>query len=272
MLYLVRPPATAPAARRLNATARRTQVFEYLDTDLKKFMDLTGRGPANPLPKDVVQARGASARRGARQCLTTARACAPSELHVSAVHRHRAPPPPRRHAQARGARAREPHVIRCLSLTARQRTCRDLKPQNLLVDKARNILKIADLGLGRAFSVPVKSYTHEARPFCTVAFKSHASSYRLPPSFRCAADCDAMVSRAGGASGRHALLYSRGHVVGGVHLWCGCSRRARVTRRCLNRLPASQLSWRARRRCSRATRSCSSCCTYSSACGGTAPT
>ena len=38
---------------------------------------------------------------------------------------------------------------------------RDLKPQNLLVDKARNILKIADLGLGRAFSVPVKSYTHE---------------------------------------------------------------------------------------------------------------
>jgi hypothetical protein len=31
------------------------------------------------------------------------------------------------------------------------------------VDKARNILKIADLGLGRAFSVPVKSYTHEAR-------------------------------------------------------------------------------------------------------------
>ena len=43
---------------------------------------------------------------------------------------------------------------------------RDLKPQNLLVDKARNILKIADLGLGRAFSVPVKSYTHEARQLC----------------------------------------------------------------------------------------------------------
>lgn len=40
---------------------------------------------------------------------------------------------------------------------------RDLKPQNLLVDKANNILKVADLGLGRAFSVPVKSYTHEAR-------------------------------------------------------------------------------------------------------------
>ena len=40
---------------------------------------------------------------------------------------------------------------------------RDLKPQNLLVDTTNNILKIADLGLGRAFSVPVKSYTHEVR-------------------------------------------------------------------------------------------------------------
>ena len=40
---------------------------------------------------------------------------------------------------------------------------RDLKPQNLLVDDAAECLKIADLGLGRAFSIPIKSYTHEAR-------------------------------------------------------------------------------------------------------------
>ena len=38
---------------------------------------------------------------------------------------------------------------------------RDLKPQNLLVDKDKMILKIADLGLSRAFTVPMKSYTHE---------------------------------------------------------------------------------------------------------------
>lgn len=38
---------------------------------------------------------------------------------------------------------------------------RDLKPQNILVDWDRGLIKIADLGLGRAFSVPVKSYTHE---------------------------------------------------------------------------------------------------------------
>ena len=29
------------------------------------------------------------------------------------------------------------------------------------MDKAANVIKVADLGLGRAFSVPVKSYTHE---------------------------------------------------------------------------------------------------------------
>ena len=41
---------------------------------------------------------------------------------------------------------------------------RDLKPQNLLVDDDTECLKIADLGLGRAFSIPIKSYTHEV--FC----------------------------------------------------------------------------------------------------------
>ncbi|KAK9058086.1 hypothetical protein SSX86_022926 [Deinandra increscens subsp. villosa] len=38
---------------------------------------------------------------------------------------------------------------------------RDLKPQNLLVDKEKGILKIADLGLSRSFTVPLKPYTHE---------------------------------------------------------------------------------------------------------------
>lgn len=38
---------------------------------------------------------------------------------------------------------------------------RDLKPQNLLVNSATKVLKIADFGLARAFSLPVPQYTHE---------------------------------------------------------------------------------------------------------------
>jgi len=88
-------------------------VFEYLDQDLKNYMDMTGRGPSNPLPKPVVQDFM-------------------YQLCLGCAHLHR-------------------HGV----------MHRDLKPQNLLVDKAKNVIKVADLGLGRAFSVPVKSYTHE---------------------------------------------------------------------------------------------------------------
>lgn len=37
---------------------------------------------------------------------------------------------------------------------------RDLKPQNLLINK-EGIIKLADFGLGRSFGIPVRNYTHE---------------------------------------------------------------------------------------------------------------
>lgn len=37
---------------------------------------------------------------------------------------------------------------------------RDLKPQNLLINK-EGIIKVADFGLGRSMGIPVRNYTHE---------------------------------------------------------------------------------------------------------------
>ncbi|KAJ9185515.1 hypothetical protein P3X46_005142 [Hevea brasiliensis] len=89
-------------------------VFEYLDTDLKKFIDSHRKGPnPRPLPPGLIQSFLFQLCKGVAHC-----------------HSH--------------------GVLH-----------RDLKPQNLLLDKDKGILKIADLGLGRAFTVPLKSYTHE---------------------------------------------------------------------------------------------------------------
>lgn len=89
-------------------------VFEYLDTDLKKFIDLYRKGP-NPKPLEpfLIQKLMFQLCKGVAHC-----------------HSH--------------------GVLH-----------RDLKPQNLLLVKDKELLKIADLGLGRAFTVPLKSYTHE---------------------------------------------------------------------------------------------------------------
>lgn len=94
-----------------------SKVFEYCNTDLKKFMDRNGKGPSHPLDPMLVKVLMYQLLKG-----------------VAHMHRH--------------------GVMH-----------RDLKPQNLLVDEVPGsdapLLKVADLGLGRAFSMPIKAYTHE---------------------------------------------------------------------------------------------------------------
>lgn len=38
---------------------------------------------------------------------------------------------------------------------------RDLKPQNILIDTSNGLVKLADFGLARSFSLPLRPYTHE---------------------------------------------------------------------------------------------------------------
>ena len=84
-----------------------TLVFEYLDQDLKKYLDSSDGLDAHTIQSSLFQLL-----RGIAFC----------------------------------------HDRRVLH--------RDLKPQNLLINKDGE-LKLADFGLARAFGIPVRSYTHE---------------------------------------------------------------------------------------------------------------
>ncbi|KAK3673954.1 Cyclin-dependent kinase catalytic subunit [Recurvomyces mirabilis] len=104
-------------------------VFEYLDLDLKKYMEalpVSQGGRGKPLPEGVMDGR--------------------------LGHMGLGPEMVKKFTYQLVQGTRYCHAHRILH--------RDLKPQNLLIDKEGN-LKLADFGLARAFGVPLRTYTHE---------------------------------------------------------------------------------------------------------------
>ena len=51
--------------------------------------------------------------------------------------------------------------IKCNQFFLKKIIHRDLKPQNILTEKDGEIVKVADFGLARAFSIPIRPYTKE---------------------------------------------------------------------------------------------------------------
>ncbi|AFR97868.1 cyclin-dependent kinase 1 [Cryptococcus neoformans] len=94
----------------VHSEAKLYLVFEFLDMDLKKYMDTIGE--KDGLGPDMVKKFSYQLVKGLYYC-----------------HGHR--------------------ILH-----------RDLKPQNLLINKSGD-LKIGDFGLARAFGIPLRTYTHE---------------------------------------------------------------------------------------------------------------
>lgn len=117
------------------------QIFEYVKQDLKKFMGTDKNKQHLALKRHLLKVRRAARITNVEvlRCTSSCSVCVQPFMFQL----------------MRGLAFMHQHGI----------MHRDLKPQNLLVDPEQQLLKIADLGLGRVFSMPVKAYTHEVCSF-----------------------------------------------------------------------------------------------------------
>lgn len=149
-------------------------VFEFLDMDLKRYMDKVGDGEG--MGPDIVKV--SSLFLPDLSAFANASSLAYRNSYVASGEL----PPSRRWTfllTRFPSRSQTYQLIKGVYyLHAHRILHRDLKPQNLLINKEGN-LKLADFGLARAFGIPLRTYTHE------VSFSSLLREVQLPPKALC---------------------------------------------------------------------------------------
>ena len=131
-------------------------VMEFLDLDLKKYMEalpVSQGGRGKPLPEGVMEGRQGHMGLGEAMVIyTLSLICELHNIMTSSAANCASFPQVKKFTSQLLNGTRYCHAHRVLH--------RDLKPQNLLIDRDGN-LKLGDFGLARAFGVPLRTYTHE---------------------------------------------------------------------------------------------------------------
>lgn len=152
----------------LHSEKRLALVFEHLDSDLKKFMDAkNGTNDDEEAEEDDNENEEQTEFSADSAEDSQSRRKRASPLKLSSHKRASVAPPQARQEFYYGEDSEQLVKSFMYQLLRGMAYChgrlvlhRDLKPQNLLINK-KGELKIADFGLARAFGAPVRSYSNE---------------------------------------------------------------------------------------------------------------